>query len=218
MNAVADSLTTPLPQAGQAFLANAFARVLRRGWWIAPPVLGLALASAAFFTSRQQPVYRATTMLVVAPNTQVEGIAEVMRGLETLERRTVLATFARIPMTAEMRIAVAERLGLTGPEAAGLDITASVVPNTNILRIDVDGPDPVRVAGAANAAGAVTRDEARSLYRIFTMRVLAQARPPARPVHPDPRRNLTVAAILGVFAAGLAVFVVDRLRRPLPAS
>ena len=117
-------------------------------------------------------------------------------------------------MTPEMRFAVAERIGLDSSQAGSLRITASVVPNTNILRIDVDGADPEQVADAANATAEVTRDEARSLYRIFTMRTLEAARPPTRPAHPDPRRNMTVAAILGVFAAGLAVFVLDHLRRP----
>jgi len=213
MSVEAGTFVAPPPAAARLVLAGVAARMLRRGWWIAPPVFGLALAAAAFFTARQEPVHRATTMLVVTPNTSVEGTADLIRGLETLERRTVLATFARIPMTAEMRLAVAQRLGLSGAQARSLDITASVVPNTNILRIDVDGPDPVQVAKAANEAAELTREEARGLYRIFTMRTLAAARPPARPIHPDPRRNLTVAAILGAFAAGLAVFAVDRLRR-----
>ena len=218
MSVTASTLASALPRAAWLPAAGSIRRIMRRGWWIAPLVFGLALTSAAFFTARQEPVYRATTMLVVTPNTEVEGSAEVMRGLETLERRTVLATFARIPMTPEMGLTVAGRLGLSGAEARSLRITASVVPNTNILRIDVDGPDPVRVANAGNAAAEVTREEARSLYRIFTMRTLATARPPARPVHPDPKRNLTVAAILGAFAAGLALFMLDRLRRPLAGS
>ncbi len=181
-------------------------------------VLGFAVGSTAFFTSRQQPVYRATTMLVVTPNTRVEEVADIMRGLETLERRTVLATFARIPMAPEMLPAAAERLERDTAELASYRIAASVVPSTNIIRIDVDGPAPHLAADMANAAAAQTRDEAGSIYRIFTMRTLAEARPGTRPVHPDPRRNLTVAVILGAFAAGLAVFALDRVLRPVVVS
>jgi uncharacterized protein involved in exopolysaccharide biosynthesis len=54
------------------------------------------------------------------------------------------------------------------------------------------------------------REEAASIYRIFGMREVAAATVPGRPVHPDPRQNLLVAMILGLFAAGLAIFVLDR--------
>ena len=87
MSGAASTIPTPALQGYSRTNAGSIGRMLRRGWWIAPPVFGLALASAAFFTARQEPVHRATTMLVVTPNTQVEGIAELMRGLETLEHR-----------------------------------------------------------------------------------------------------------------------------------
>ncbi len=191
--------------------------ILRRGWWLGLAVLVLSLAAAAFFTSRQDPVFRASAMMVVMPGEDVAEATELMRALDTLERRTVLATFARIPMAHETRAAVAERLARDPAELRGVRISAGVVPSTNILRVDVDGSDPDLVAAVADAAAEHMRAEAAVIYRVFSMRELAAARRPDRPIHPDPHRNLMIAAILGLFGAALSIFAFDRAlggRRP----
>ena len=77
--------------------------------------------------------------------------------------------------------------------------------------MDATGPDPVRAAEIANAAALVTRDQARRIYRIYSMRDLAQAVPRRGPVFPDPQRNYLVAAIIGLGLGLIAVFAVDWL-------
>ena len=65
---------------------------------------------------------------------------------------------------------------------------ASVLPNTNIIRIDVDGPRPA--AGCADGEcrrRARYGAEARSLYRIYTMRPIAAAEA-SRQSHPPGSR------------------------------
>ena len=188
-----------------------YARALRAGWWIILLALAASLGAAALFTAREEPVYRASATVVVAPNESVEVVGDVLRSLETLERRSVIATFARIPGTAQARSAVAQRLGATG-DLKGYRIEAAVLPNTNILKIDVEGPDAGTTAAAANAAADLIHDEVRSLYRIYTTRVLSPAAAPSRPVHPDPRRNYVVAGLLGLLAGLVAALAVERLR------
>ena len=191
------------------------AQALRRGWWVVTLALAASLATATFLTARQERVYRASATLVVAPHESVAETADVLRSLETLERRSVIATFARIPGAPEARAATAQRLAdVSG--LSGFRLEASVLPNTNILKIDVEGPDPERVAAVANAAAEVTRDEIRALYRIFTARTLSRAVKPAKPVHPDPRRNYVVAGLLGVLLGLVLVLAVDSLRAGSP--
>jgi len=190
----------------------AYGRSFRQGWWITLLVLTLSLGSTGFLTSRQPRIYHASATIVVTPNTGVEGTADILRSLETLERRSVIATFAKIPSTRETREAAAKRLGL---EAGGLRdyrIEAFVLPNTNIIKVDVEGPDGQAVADVANAAAGVTREEVRRMYRIYTTKTLAEAVRATRPIHPDPRRNYVLAGILGAVLGVAATFVVGRLR------
>jgi capsular polysaccharide biosynthesis protein len=190
---------------------------LRNGWWMVALAVAVSSGAAAVVTARQRPIYHASVTLVVTPNSNVEGTADILRSLETLERRSVIATFARVPSGPQARAAVARRLELP-PDLSGCRIEASVLPNTNILKIDVRGPDPARVAQVANAAAEVTKDEVRTLYRIFTTRTLAEAMPPSRPIHPDPKRNYVVAGLLGLFLGVATALAAERLRVASSAS
>jgi uncharacterized protein involved in exopolysaccharide biosynthesis len=191
-----------------------YRRALTRRWWLVLLAVGLALGTAAWATSRQKPVYRASTTMAVIPNSEVSGTEDVLRSLDTLERRTVVATFARIPSAAETRIDAARRMGIDGKAIRGYEIRASVLPNTNIIKVDAEGPDPRRVADLANAAAAVTRREARSMYRIYTMHPLERAVPARHPIYPTPARNYFVAGLLGLFLGLAAALLIERLSAP----
>lgn len=213
------SVPTPIDPARMAPAARAragafqdAAAALRARWWLVALGAVAAMAAAWLATARQTPVYRATATLVVAPSSSIEDPADIVRTLETLDRRSVIATFARIPGSAEARAATAARLAVTDG-LRGWRIEGSVLPSTNILRIDAEGPDAARAADVANAAAEVTAHEARSLYRIFTLRPMARAVAPSGPSEPDLRRNLLVAAAVGLLLGALAA-VGLRFRAP----
>ena len=152
--------------------------------------------------------------MVVTPTYAVDGGSDILRSLDTLERRSVIATFARIPPTAEARAAAAQRLSLGEKELAPYRVAASVLPSTNLIKIDVDGPDPKVAAELANAVGAATADRARELYRIFTLKPLAEARPTSQPIFPNPQRNYVVATVLGLLIGLVGALALGSLRRP----
>jgi capsular polysaccharide biosynthesis protein len=180
-----------------------YVEALRRRWWMVALAGAVALVAAAVVTAGQRRVYRASATVVVVPTTSVEAVGDVLRTLETLERRTVIATFARVAGSPSVRATVAEKMK-RDDGLRGFRIEGSVVPSTNILRIDVEGATAEEVASVANAAAEATRDEVRSLYRTFTTRTLSEATAPVRPIHPDPRRNYVVAALLGAFVGVVA--------------
>ncbi len=186
-------------------------RMLTRWWWVPVVMLGVSVAAGLWWTSLQPRTYRASAMLAVVPNTSVQADADVLRSLDALERRTLLATFARLPGTRETRMAVADALHLDPRRVMTYAFGASVLPSTNIIRIDVDGPDPALAAQLANAAGEIAATEARSLYRIYTMRPIAAAMAPARPIHPDSNRNSLAAGVVGLFIGALAIGVIDQV-------
>ena len=190
----------------------AYGRAVRHGWWIVLLFIVLALAVSAVVTSRQRAVNESSAMLVVTPTSETSDPGDVMKSLETLERRTVIATFARIPGTLEMREAVAARLRKDAKSLRAYRIHGSVVPNTNIIRVDCEGPDAQTAAAMANAAAELTTHEARSLYRVYTMRTLARATPPHRPSFPDPRRNYLAGGAIGAFLGLAAALAAERAR------
>lgn len=185
---------------------------LRRWWWVVLLLTGIGVGTAWVITSRQQPVYESSAQLIVAPSSATTETSDILRGLDTLERRTVIATFARIPATLEVREAIAEQLGINVREVRKFQVRGSVVPSTNIIRIEARGPEPEMAAMIANAAAEITADRARSLYRVFSMRHLARATPRRTPTFPDPQRNLLVGAAVGLFLGIAAALAIERLR------
>jgi capsular polysaccharide biosynthesis protein len=192
--------------------SRAVFRGLVRGWWIVLLAVGVALAVAWWLTGREGRVYSAEAFMAVAPSSELETNDELLDAIEALERRTVVATFARLPRSPQIKQRAAERLGVEPRELRAYWVGASVVPSTNLIRIEVQGPEPERAAAVANAVSAATRREARRLYRIYSLRDISAAEPPRRPIRPNPRRNLAVAAVLGIFA-GLVIAVGVELAR-----
>jgi capsular polysaccharide biosynthesis protein len=185
---------------------------LREGLWIVPLVLALSVGTALVATSRQTPTYRTAATLVVVPGASIPDGPELLRALETLERRTVIATIAQIASTEKIREAAARDVAL-GPESLRDYRTAAfVIPNTNLIRIEVEGPDPVRATALANELVGAAAVEAKALYRVFEMTALVDAVRPAGPVAPNPKRALALAAILGTFLGIVATYLFLRLK------
>lgn len=187
-------------------------RSLRRGWWLALLVAGVTVLAAWLLSTRQAPVFQASASLVATPSSDVEDAGEALEAIETLERRTIVATFSKIPAAPETRHDAAARMGVEPDEIRYYWIGASVLPNTNVIRIDVVGPDAERAAEVADAIAAETRHEARHLYHVFTLRRLAGAEVPRSPLRPDPKRAVAVGGIVGLFLGALAALALEAVR------
>jgi uncharacterized protein involved in exopolysaccharide biosynthesis len=185
---------------------------LRRGWWIVLLAALVGVASAWLWTRRETPRYLASATLVATLSSSVEDTGDLLDGIETLERRTLVATFAEIPGRVETKEEAAREMGIEPRELRAYWVGGVVVPHTNLLRIDVRGPDPERAAELANRAAEISRDEARSFYRVFTLRHLERAEPPRRPETPDPGRNLIVGGVLGLFFGLALALAAEALR------
>ena len=192
-----------------------YVQALRNWWWLILTVPTLSVLAAVHFTSQQTPLFRASAEVAVVPSPELTEPADVMRGLETLERRTVIATFASMAETRETLSLAAAKLGLTSSDIARYRVQASVVPRTNIIRISVEGRDGDRVSQLANTVARVLAEESKTTYQIFEMKSLEAALPARGPFHPDPRRNAMVASILGLFGGLFSALAVDFLRAML---
>lgn len=182
-------------------------RTLLRRWWVVLLPLAASLLFTGLWLARQTPLYEAAATLAVVPASSVRHTADILRGLETLERRSVVATIARIPGSPESRRLAAERLGVEEAELRPYRVRGSVLPYTNAVRVEVTGPDAGRAIDMADALAVATRHQGRSLYRVFSLRPLEEAQASSRPVWPDRRRAWLVAVVVGLaVGGGLAVW------------
>ena len=186
-------------------------RVLQRQWWIILFAVLLAVGSTLVATAKQQRLYRASTLQVVIPSADLREADDIIRSIDTLDRRNLIATLARIPLTPEAKERAAAALGRNEGDVGGYSVETSVLPSTNVLRIEVEGPDPERTAELANALALVTQNQSGEMYRIFRIETLARASAPHSPFRPNVRRNLVAGLVLGLILGVAAAFLAEHL-------
>jgi capsular polysaccharide biosynthesis protein len=190
-----------------------FIQILGRSWWIIGLTLVVGLGSTAYFTHRQTPIYQATTTVVIGPSEKLAKIGEIVDSLNTLDRRSVVATYAKIPTSRTVRDRAREQLGLSHSQMRLYQVRTSVVPDTNILQIAIEGPDPRLAAEVANAVAEQAKSYVQEFYGIFGLKVLDRASQPSRPVGPELTRNLSVGAVLGLLLGIGLAFLIEYGRR-----
>ena len=198
----------------------AFMRAVRRSWWIvALTVLGV-VGSTIYWTSRQTPVYEGATTAIVWPNESAAGQPKetVLRSLDTLDRRSVIATYAKIPSSRTIRQRVQVQLNLSSSELGRYKIRTSVMPDTNVLRIAVEGPTPRLVAALANAVTEQSNVYAADLSAVYRLKVLDQATEPTQPIRPLVWRHLSSSVVLGLLLGLGWVFLFGYARQSRHAN
>lgn len=201
---------------GKGEMAQLYLDGLRRWWWLVPLTAVAAAGLAILVTAREAPTYAASASAAVAPSADVHEPSDLLRSLETLERRTVVATFARMASTRETLRRAAELMGLEPGELAGYSVNASVISSTNLIRVRVEGPDAERAATLADATLVVLEEGAQRLYHLFRIERVEAAIVPSRPIHPDPVRSVGVAGLLGLLIGGSVASVSGSVRRTGP--
>ena len=188
-------------------------RILKRSWWIVVLAVSGVLVSAASFTSTQTPIYEASTTLVIGPPENFTSVHEIANSIDTLDRRNVIATYSKISSSKAVLEQVRGKLLLSPEQMNPYRIKSAVVPDTNILRITVEGPDPGLAAVIANALAEQVEQQIKKIYRLHEVQVLDPAARPARPSRPVLGRVLGVGAVLGFILGVGGAFLNEFLRK-----
>jgi capsular polysaccharide biosynthesis protein len=124
-----------------------------------------------------------------------------------------MATLAKVPVTRVLKEQIAAEFEM----AQEYVISAVVIPDTNILEISTDGPDPNTAAAIANAAARQTAVYSANFYETFELKIIDPAKQ-ARLIRPSLTRNFVVGGLLGLSVglvlAFLAAYITSvRIRR-----
>jgi len=190
--------------------------MLQRGWWI----VGLtALAAvfaalvAAYYTT---PIYRASARFVVSPNpVYLGGESNVIYSLDTLDKRSVITTYAEILNSPRIYRETLSQLQLDRALLVDYTYNAVVLADTNIIELSVQGPNPEMVALLTNNIGREVVEYVVNLYKIYDMTPLDPAVTPENPISPQPIRDAGVAAVVGIALGVVLAITRELLRTPI---
>jgi diguanylate cyclase (GGDEF)-like protein len=188
-------------------------QMLARSWWIVI-LTGLSAVIAALLAAYMTtPIYRTTASFIVSPNpAYLSDGSNVIYSLDTLDKRTVITTYAEILSSSRI---FSETVLLLGVDESVLEeyiYKAVVLPDTNIIEFSVTGTDPKTVAVLTNSVGQQAVEYAESLYQVYDMTMLDPAGIPTEPISPQPIRDAGVALVIGL-AIGVALALIRELLR-----
>ena len=193
-------------------------RMLQRNWWLILLTAIVALTVSLTISYLATPQFSAVARFIIVPSSSLTSGADVVRSLDTLDRRSVVATYAEVMNSSRILENAANFLNL---DAATIlkdySIQAVDLPDSSVLELTVSGPNPQLAAQLANAIGFQSITFTRSLNLIYELNFLDTAVPPELPFSPEPLRDGAVAVFLGLAVGAILAVVSEQIRVPIEA-
>jgi diguanylate cyclase (GGDEF)-like protein len=185
-----------------------FLKIIQRGWWLilisALLALNFSLVYSYYIVT---PEYEAIARFIVSPNLAGTDNSDLVNSLEALDKRSIIVTYAEVLNSYQIRQDALEFLQLDPINFVDYTISATVLPEANIIRFSVKGPDPEAAALLANSIGQYAIDYVGKLYVVYYINFLDTAVVPEVPTKPRPLQDAALALLVGVVSGvGLAIF------------
>jgi len=185
-------------------------RFLRRGLWI---ILLCGLISTLFgfyFSSKQTPIYRSTASFLVSPasnNEESIDFGDVVYGIDTLSRRNTVATYAEVFGSERVFDVAAQMLNIPPAQQGEYTYNAVVLPETSIIRVTSEGPDPNNTTDMVTIMSNQASDIMKELYNAYEITALDVAKIPEQPIRPNVPQDTALASIIGLLL-GISIAII----------
>lgn len=191
-----------------------FFLLMMRGWWVIALAVLVTVASTAFFVSRQAPEFRSSTTVELIPFAGLEA-REVVDVYNLLDKRNLSNTLARKAEGSAMAQVVADKLGIDPSVVSRAEITAIVLPDSNIIEVSASSSNRDLAAAISNTVAEEMLGQTPD--KILQLEAIDRAAPPANPIAPQPSRMLVLALLSGL-ALGVGFVVIEHLVRGTPGT
>jgi capsular polysaccharide biosynthesis protein len=198
---------------------NRLRQIINRYWWIVAASAIIVATAVLVYNLTQPPKYEAGMSLIIVPRPadSLDGAGDPIAGVEALERRTIAETLGEV---ARSRAVIEEADGLVEfnlvemIDSGRMESEVTLLPSTNVIRIDVVGAQPGEVALAADAIGRASQNYAANLGYPFVLEVLDPVDVPTRPEDSNLVTNALIGFIVGAFSGFGLALALDYLRQP----
>jgi diguanylate cyclase (GGDEF)-like protein len=191
-------------------------RMLQRGWWIIIVTTLAAVLAALILSYMATPIYRATSRFIISPSAAfvAEG-NNVLNSLATLDKRSIITTYAEVLNSPRIHRETFDLLGLNEADLRNYSYNAVVLPDTNIIEFSVEGPDPQIVTLLVNAIGQHVVEYVQGLYLVYEMTLLDPSVVPIQPISPQPIRDAGVALVVGLALGTMLALTRELIQAPI---
>lgn len=193
----------------EAVVRGAADDVVRSGarhWGLVAHTAVTVTLLAWLIATTQPKRYQSEATVSVSPIVNQLSDSELLHGIDALERRVVVATVAALASSDSTRHRTIRAL------RGDYGIDATVLPNTNLIRIRVEGPDPEQVAAIANRIPPLLDEQTRAMYRVYTIATISAGVVPRAPFLPRVERAVMAGLVLGVLLGVAVAYLIERRR------
>lgn len=195
-------------------------RMLQKGWWLIALTTLVSVMVSLTISYFSVPNYQATTRLIITPGSLLtsQGDAQVLiSGLETLDLRSVVATYTEVMSSQRILDEALVTLDVQNFQKKDYVILAVALPESSVLELSVTGPDAELATNLTNAIGYQTILFTRGLNRVYELNVLDTAQTPVVPVSPKPLQDASLSLLLGLVGGAALAILSEQIRIPLEA-
>jgi uncharacterized protein involved in exopolysaccharide biosynthesis len=178
------------------------AKVLRR-WWAVVLVVIIVMGLAGWQVATSPKRYRATAEMVISPNPGLSP-ADFQGTLDLLNNRTVSGTIADVIDSPAIVDPIFAELGLPTSGVDGYSVQAVNEPDSNAIRLLVEGPDRGPAIQLSTAVQARAQTVVAQQYPNMILTSLQAGEPKVAVANLSSIRALAIA---GIVAVGLGVLV-----------
>jgi diguanylate cyclase (GGDEF)-like protein len=194
-----------------------YLRMLQRGWWIIALSALVGLAASLILSYYSTPVYLTTSRFVVSPDSDVSKGTDVINSLNTLDKRSIVTTYAEVLSSNTIFTQALSAIDLTSNDVEGYTHSSVVLPDSNVLEVSVEGTNPQVIAKLADSIGQQAIRYIDGLNQGYNIRVLDPAQTPVEPIRPQPVRDASLAVVFGMVLGVSLAIIREQLLAPIEA-
>lgn len=195
-----------------------YLQMLRKGWWIILLTALVAVNATLIYSTMVTPRFRATTKLLVSPDAEVMIDSQrTINSLDTLDNRSVVATYAEFMNSDKVYGEALESLGLDKSQLTDFTRKSIILPDARVMEITVEGPDAKIAAALANAISEKGVNYIRKFYQVYDINPIDLAAAPTIPISPNPLRDALLALVFGIILGSALAILNEQIRIPFEA-
>lgn len=187
----------------------------RKGFLIAIPLIAV-LITAILTKYMITPTYQASTTLILTRN---EGSVTTSEYQSVLLNMQLVKTYQHLAKSRGiLEQVINEASSDLNVEMLKKMVTVQFIPETELLTVKTESPDPTEAALIANTLSMELQKKVSLLTKTNTIEILEWAQKPLKPSKPNLKNNIFTAVLLGFLLSFTLIFTLETLNNKIYSS
>ena len=190
-------------------------KTISKGWKIILIISLVAMGASLVYSLTTVPQYRSQATFIIAPNKNLPSSRDVVSAFTALDTLKIFSTYTDIMKSDRVFEEAIKMIDLDDVELSKYSRQTEMNPESIILILTVEGPNPQTTATLANEIGKYGIQYINAFFTVFEIDFLDPAVPVGIPFKPQTYRDMGIAAGIGLFSGLLIVIVQEYLQTPI---